>query len=91
MIQTLINMKNEETKANLKQRQVAALVMLPCPFCGSGDIDPSMVRGYKASDQAQPIIAAGCWDCGSTGPSVDVPDHSTGYREAADRWNARET
>lgn len=61
----------------------------PCPFCGSKEIDASMVRGYQAGDMTQPIIAAGCWACGAIGKSVLVPDHSTGYQEAADAWNMR--
>lgn len=67
------------------------LVMLPCPFCGSTNTDESMVRGYEAGDLTQPIIAAGCYDCGATGGSVRVPDHSTGYKEAVSAWNKRAT
>src|SRR5690606_30875431 len=63
--------------------------LIDCPFCGSKNIDESMVRGYAAGDRTQPIIAAGCWGCGATGPQIPVPDHSTGYKEAADSWNKR--
>ena len=63
--------------------------LLSCPFCGGSNIDPAMVRGYKAGDSTQPVIAAGCWDCGATGATVDVPDHSTGYVAAAEAWNRR--
>lgn len=65
------------------------LVMLPCPFCGSTNTDQSMVCGYETGDLTQPIIAAGCYDCGATGGSVRVPDHSTGYNEAIAAWNKR--
>ena len=60
-----------------------------CPFCGSDDIDPSFARGYERGDMTQPTIAAGCNSCGATGPTVRVPDHSTGYAEAADKWDDR--
>ena len=61
----------------------------PCPFCGSIDIDASFMRGYRRGDNTQPIIAAGCNDCGAVGPDVSVPDHSTGYPESLEKWNKR--
>lgn len=60
-----------------------------CPFCGRDDIYPSFVRGYQAGNLSQPIISAGCMDCGALGKIVNVPDHSTGYAEAAEAWNSR--
>lgn len=64
--------------------------LMSCPFCGSNEVDPSFVRGYEYGDLSQPIIAAGCMECGASGKSVNVPDHSTGYKEAADAWNKRQ-
>lgn len=64
-------------------------VMLPCPFCGSENTDESMSLGYKVGDQSQPVIAAGCYDCGALGPEVLVPDHSNGYGQSISRWNTR--
>ncbi len=61
----------------------------PCPFCGGVDIDEAFMRGYAAGDQTQPIVAAGCMDCGAVGPDVKVPDHSIGYKESAEKWNTR--
>ena len=61
----------------------------PCPFCGGTDIDPSFSRCYAKGDKTQPIVAAGCSDCGAVGPDVRVPDHSTGYAKAMAKWNAR--
>lgn len=71
--------------------QSAPPALLDCPFCGSDDIDVSFVRGYARGDQTQPIVGAGCMSCGAAGPTVRVPDHSTGYIEATAMWNVRAT
>ncbi|WP_417329213.1 Lar family restriction alleviation protein [Halomonas cupida] len=63
--------------------------LLPCPFCGSQDTDPAFSRGYAKGDMTQPVIAAGCMSCGASGADVPVPDHSTGYEQAAEAWNRR--
>jgi Lar family restriction alleviation protein len=84
-------MSNEQNESDAKAHPVDTLVMLDCPFCGSTNTDELMVRGYEAGDLTQPIIAAGCYDCGATGGSVRVPDHSTGYKEAVAAWNTRAT
>ena len=61
----------------------------PCPFCGGSNTDATLVRGYKPSDQSQPIVAAGCFSCGATGPYINVPVRTTGYKESTNKWNGR--
>lgn len=63
----------------------------PCPFCGGDKIDESMLRGYKGGDKTQPVVAAGCWDCGAIGPDTVLSDVTTGYEEAIAAWNRRPT
>lgn len=61
----------------------------PCPFCGADDIDSAFVRGYEQGDRLRPMVGAGCNSCGAVGPTVRVPDNSTGYAESIEIWNAR--
>ena len=61
----------------------------PCPFCGGSNTDATLVRGYKPSDQSQPIVAAGCFSCGATGPYINLPVLTTGYKESTNKWNGR--
>ena len=63
--------------------------LLPCPFCGDTDIDPSMASGYHAGDTQRPIIAAGCSGCGAVGPTVSVPTRAAGEAQSVTAWNAR--
>ncbi len=48
------------------------LKLLPCPFCGSDDIDPEGVFFYDGGDTAKPINAPACNKCSATsGKTVD--------------------
>lgn len=60
-----------------------------CPFCGSNNTDPAFARGFAGGDETKPEIAAGCFNCGCTGPSVLVPSGSNGYAQSAAAWNRR--
>lgn len=44
--------------------------LLPCPFCGSSNIDPEGWAGVDI-DQSQKSGPA-CDDCGSTAESIDI-------------------
>lgn len=66
-----------------------AFELLPCPFCGGTDIDPSMASGYHAGDTQRPIIAAGCSGCGAVGPTVSAPTRAAGEAKSVTAWNAR--
>jgi Lar family restriction alleviation protein len=52
--------------------------MYPCPFCGSGDIDPRM------ASNGQGLVASGCYECGSCGGDADTT------QGAVDKWNDRQ-
>lgn len=77
-----------ETCAGSEHRRMM-MELKPCPFCGGNDIDLSFVRGYEKGDKTQPIIGAGCYSCGASGPTVSIPAHNTGYEESAEKWNSR--
>lgn len=49
--------------------------MIPCPFCKSKNVDPRFALGDDGR------IAAGCMDCGGTGPD------GTTEEEAVRLWN----
>lgn len=61
--------------------------LVSCPFCGCADIDVSFSKGFFAGEEDQPIISAGCNNCGVCGPSVHVPDSGNGHAESAAAWN----
>lgn len=65
--------------------------LLPCPFCGGINIDASFSRGYKNGEYDKNMIAAGCMDCGSVGPTVVLRSSGPGYKESAEAWNRRTT
>ena len=50
--------------------------LLPCPFCGSRNIDAGFALGAQT-------IAAGCLDCGAAGPTVPLYCQA----EAYEKWN----
>lgn len=58
-----------------------------CPFCGSDDISPNLFQGYSHNDHSQLVIAAGCKDCGATGPKVKVDSIHEKHDETAELWN----
>lgn len=55
--------------------------LLPCPFCGSANVDPTYSLGSR-SDGTH-VHAAGCDVCGAVGP--DTPDDS----KIGEAWNRR--
>lgn len=50
--------------------------LLPCPFCGGTDTDPSFAMGAGHQN-------AGCMTCAACGPSAQSDD------EAVKLWNRR--
>ena len=71
------------------EKREKLLELAPCPFCGSKNVDSSFARGYTGGDTTKSDIAAGCFDCGCTGPTVSVPANSNGYEQAIAAWNKR--
>lgn len=85
------NTQPDQSEAHCGEAPNERLVMLPCPFCGSDDIDASFSRGYKGGDYTKPLIAAGCMKCGAVGPDVLLDSPRPGYKESAEAWNRRAT
>lgn len=57
--------------------------LLPCPFCGSREIDASMAVSDRIDGRPGDKVSSGCYSCGATGPER----HSE--VEAAAAWNKR--
>lgn len=49
---------------------------VPCPFCGSADVDARFAVGYAAGDLTKRTYAAGCNNCSATGPGCASPEAS---------------
>jgi Lar family restriction alleviation protein len=56
--------------------------VLPCPFCGSGDV---RVDEHGTVRRRRFVV---CWGCGATGPSV-ADEVSGSEAEALRQWNRR--
>lgn len=68
------------------------MIALPCPFCGSHDVEVAETDSYKWA-------AVRCLECGAIGPEVRVqdirpaaePEHSERDQQSAfAEWNRRE-
>ena len=53
------------------------IILLPCPFCGSTDLDPSMALSSTGE------VNSGCYRCGAIGPQKG------NEIDAAKAWNTR--
>ena len=60
--------------------------LLPCPFCGSVDIESGNV--WCDDEEHNDCRANECNDCGTTGPIVLVVDKDNQH-EPDDAWNRR--
>lgn len=65
---------------------VTAIELLPCPFCGGRNIDPSGLTGTMCQ-------SAACLDCYAAGPQVDYSNAAPGSVDVdklcVERWNQR--
>lgn len=66
--------------------------LLPCPFCGSDDIDESFSLGYAGGDKSNPLVATGCMECSATGPDYPTTEKAiAAWNKRASEWVSVET
>jgi Lar family restriction alleviation protein len=59
--------------------------MLPCPFCGSTDIE-AHCSGNNTGDVLEKPMWLDCSNCGASGP-----DNYSKFKDATEGWNNRIT
>jgi Lar family restriction alleviation protein len=62
-----------------------SIEIIPCPFCGSVDIDFQ----YGDTDREGTMCNVICADCGATGPWIYVDPNKFHKCEVVEQWNKR--
>lgn len=66
---------------------VKEIDLLPCPFCGSGNLRPIHISGsYGYSNSMDYVV---CENCGARGGNVEDGNCGEHLEEAIDNWNTR--
>lgn len=62
--------------------------LLPCPFCGSENIEPIHYDGEWGYSSSKDYVT--CCSCGATGGNIEDDNCGDNIERAIEKWNHRE-